>query len=64
MALAAYELDSTYNIMTRVGLHCAPNAHKVLNTYPEGTIRLSFGAQNTIEEVDAALHALAIITDL
>ena len=30
MAQAAFELDSTYGIMTRVGLHCAPNAHKTL----------------------------------
>lgn len=28
MARVAYEMDDTYGIMTRVGLHCAPSAHK------------------------------------
>ena len=62
MARAAYELDATYGIMTRVGLHCAPSAHKTLGTYPEGTIRFSFGPENTHHEVDMALQALAEIT--
>lgn len=64
MAQAAFELDSQYGIMTRVGLHCAPNAHKTLGTYPAGTIRFSFGPENTLEELDTALHALAEITGL
>lgn len=54
----AYELDSTYGIMTRVGLHCAPHAHKTLGTYPKGTIRFSFGPENTREEIDTAIAAL------
>ena len=61
MARAAYELDAAYGIMTRVGLHCAPNAHKTLGTYPEGTLRFSFGPENTRHEMDLALHALAEI---
>ena len=40
-ASIAYELESTYHIMTRVGLHCAPRAHQTLGTYPEGTVRFS-----------------------
>ena len=64
MAEAAYLLDSRYGIMTRVGLHCAPSAHKTLGTYPEGTIRFSFGPENTKEELDAALAALAEITGI
>ena len=62
MARVAYELDNTYGIMTRVGLHCAPSAHKTLGTYPEGTIRFSFGSENTRHDVDQALHALAEIS--
>lgn len=58
MAEAAYALDSEYGIMTRVGLHCAPNAHKTLGTYPAGTIRFSFGPENTRDELDIALEAL------
>ena len=55
---AAFRLDFEYGIMTRVGLHCAPNAHKTLGTFPTGTIRFSFGNFNTEEEVDAAIKAL------
>ena len=54
----AYLLDKNYGIMTRVGLHCAPSAHKTLQTYPTGTIRFSFGYFNTEEEVLLAVKAL------
>ena len=54
----AFLLDDVYGIMTRVGLHCAPSAHQTLGTYPEGTIRFSFGWNNTEEDVDHALIAL------
>lgn len=54
----AYELESTYHIMTRVGLHCAPRAHQTLGTYPEGTVRFSFGYANTHNDVESALSAL------
>ncbi len=54
----AWELDDTYGIMTRVGLHCAPSAHKTLGTYPQGTIRFAFGWWNTKDHVNAALEAL------
>ena len=54
----AYLLDKNYGIMARVGLHCAPSAHKTLGTYPTGTIRFSFGYFNTEEEVLLAVKAL------
>lgn len=57
-AQAAYALDEKYGIMTRVGLHCAPLAHKTLGTYPEGTVRFSFGMDNTEDEVDFCAEAL------
>lgn len=62
-ATVAYELESTHRIMTRVGLHCAPRAHKTLGTYPKGTVRFSFGYANTREDVAKALSALRIITN-
>ncbi len=62
MAQAAFALDSEFGVMTRVGLHCAPSAHRTLGTYPAGTIRFSFGPENTREELDTAIHALDIIT--
>jgi len=58
---AAFKLDFEYGIQTRVGLHCAPNAHKTLGTFPTGTIRFSFGNFNTENDADAAIHALSEI---
>lgn len=54
----AFELENHYGILTRVGLHCAPSAHKTLHTFPEGTIRFSFSHYNTVDEVDMAVAAL------
>ncbi|MDD5802744.1 aminotransferase class V-fold PLP-dependent enzyme [Blautia sp. HCP3S3_H10_1] len=64
MSQVAWQLDSAYDVMTRVGLHCAPNAHKTLGTYPAGTIRFSFGPENTKSELDFALQGLRKILDL
>ena len=58
IAELAFILADRYAIATRVGLHCAPNAHKTLETYPTGTLRFSFGWHNTAEEVNIALQAL------
>lgn len=58
LAHTAFLLDEQYGIQTRVGLHCAPSAHKTLGTFPEGTLRFSFGWFNTKEDVDAALRAM------
>lgn len=57
----AFRLDSEYGVMTRCGLHCAPNAHRTLGTYPQGTVRFSFGYWNTEEEIDYAADAIGRI---
>jgi hypothetical protein len=54
----AFKLESEYGILTRVGLHCAPSAHKTLGTFPGGTVRFSFGYFNTEDDVDTAVKAL------
>lgn len=54
-------LEQEFGILTRCGLHCAPNAHKTLGTYPGGTVRFSFGWFTTEDDVDAALRAIAEI---
>ncbi|TSA11836.1 MAG: aminotransferase class V-fold PLP-dependent enzyme [Deltaproteobacteria bacterium] len=51
-------LDRKYGIMTRGGLHCAPIAHKTIGTFPNGTVRLSLGYFNTMEEVDQVIRAI------
>lgn len=62
-ALAAFELEQRYGIMTRVGLHCAPEAHRTLHTYPQGTVRFAFGAENTKEEIDWCVKGIREIID-
>lgn len=57
-AQISFLLDSEYGISTRCGMHCAPNAHKTLGTFPQGTVRFSFGHKNTPEEVRFALDSL------
>jgi len=57
-SLLGFRLDREYGICCRVGLHCAPEAHGTIGTLPEGTIRLSPGYFNTIEEIDVALTAI------
>jgi len=53
-----FYLDSDFGISTRTGLHCAPLAHQSIGTYPNGTIRFSFGYFNDEKDVDYALSSL------
>jgi cysteine desulfurase family protein len=55
-------LDESYGIMARTGLHCAPSAHRTAGTFPDGTVRFSFGWFNTAAEVDRSLAALGEIS--
>ncbi|MEW6595357.1 MAG: aminotransferase class V-fold PLP-dependent enzyme [Thermodesulfobacteriota bacterium] len=57
----AHRLDREFRILVRAGLHCAPLAHRTIGTFPEGTVRVSFGFFNTMAEVDCCLDALARI---
>ena len=57
-AFAAFDLEQDYGILTRVGLQCAPEAHRTLGTFPRGTVRFSFGPETTFEEIDFALRAI------
>jgi len=51
-------LDDEYGIMCRVGLHCAPTAHRTIGTFPGGTVRFGLSAFNTPDEVESALAAV------
>ncbi len=55
------KLDEEYEIMSRVGLDCAPAAHRTIGTFPVGTVRFGLSYFNTAEEVDEALAAVRAI---
>jgi cysteine desulfurase / selenocysteine lyase len=50
-------LDEEFGILSRVGLHCAPAAHRTIGTFPEGTVRLALGLHTTREEVASVIDA-------
>jgi selenocysteine lyase/cysteine desulfurase len=56
-------LDSQYDIYVRVGLHCAPLAHKTLGTFPEGTVRISMGYFNTLQDMEDTGKAIRKIAE-
>lgn len=56
-------LEEEFEILVRVGLHCAPLAHRALGSFPDGTVRFSLGFFNTIEEVQIAVAAVKKIAD-
>ncbi len=52
------KLDEKYDIMCRVGLHCAPAAHKTIGTFPVGTVRFSMSLLNRRQDVENAMIAV------
>lgn len=59
----AFMLDQRFDIAVRAGLHCAPQAHRSLGTYPAGTVRVSPGWFTTNDEIaifcDAVVKCIA-----
>jgi selenocysteine lyase/cysteine desulfurase len=45
-----------YAIALRAGLHCAPTAHKTLNTTDIGALRASFSVFNNEDEVKRVIN--------
>ena len=58
----SYRLENEYGILTRCGLHCAPDAHRAFGTFPKGTVRFSFSPATTKEEVDSAVEAITALS--
>lgn len=54
----SFYLEQQYGIMTRVGLHCAPLAHKTLGTFPRGTLRFSIGYDTKKEDISCVIKAI------
>ncbi|MFC2130361.1 aminotransferase class V-fold PLP-dependent enzyme [Bacteroidota bacterium] len=53
-----YFLDSSYDIVVRTGLHCAPLLLEPLGVYPWGTVRASPSYFTTDEEIELFIKAL------
>ncbi|NIQ93239.1 MAG: aminotransferase class V-fold PLP-dependent enzyme, partial [Desulfuromonadales bacterium] len=53
-----FRLDNEYDIMVRVGLHCAPDAHRTIGSFPRGTVRVSPGFFNTSEDIARLIDAV------
>ena len=49
---------SEHDIAVRTGLHCAPDSHKFMGTYPSGTVRFSvsyFTSDGDLEKLKEVL---------
>ncbi|MCG6946686.1 MAG: aminotransferase class V-fold PLP-dependent enzyme [Deltaproteobacteria bacterium] len=57
----AHILDTAYAIAVRSGLHCAPAAHRTINTFPHGTVRVSVSPYNTQEDIHTLIGAVSEI---
>lgn len=60
-AEVARQLESDWNVLCRAGLHCAPEAHRILGSIETGAIRVSLGWASTDEDVDQTLRGVDVI---
>ncbi len=56
-------LEQHYGIIVRTGLHCAPGAHEFMDTFPEGTVRVSPGVFNNEEDIHRLVSAVKEIAE-
>lgn len=61
--IVAHKLSKEYGIMTRSGLHCAPSAHKTLDTFPSGTVRFSLSHFTTLDEIKYSIDCINNISN-
>lgn len=53
-------LDEEFEIITRTGLHCAPWAHRTIQTYPLGSVRISGNFMTKKQDIDTLGNALEL----
>ena len=51
-------LEKGFGVLVRAGLHCSPNSHRTLRTFPEGTVRVSPGPFTMRKEISWFLKGL------
>lgn len=61
-AEVGFLLDRDRQISVRVGLHCAPDAHRTIGSYPGGTVRVSPGWFTTDADIEFFIRAVEEIT--
>jgi cysteine desulfurase family protein len=54
---------SDKNVAVRTGLHCAPDTHRFLGTFPSGTVRFSVSYFNTEDDFEMLRAALDYIRE-
>ncbi|HSJ05747.1 MAG TPA: aminotransferase class V-fold PLP-dependent enzyme, partial [Longimicrobiales bacterium] len=57
-ATLAGRLDREHAVLTRAGLHCAPEVHRMLGTDRTGAVRFSLGWSSTADDVARAIQAV------
>ncbi|PKL46959.1 MAG: aminotransferase class V [Candidatus Riflebacteria bacterium HGW-Riflebacteria-2] len=55
-------LYKEFGIETRIGLHCAPLAHRHLGSFPAGTVRFAFSPYHQPEDLEYLLEAVRKVT--
>jgi selenocysteine lyase/cysteine desulfurase len=62
-SIVGERLEHEHGILTRIGLHCAPRAHKTIGTFPDGTVRFSWGYFTTEKDVVTVVRAITRLTE-
>ncbi len=57
-----YILESSFELIVRAGLHCAPLIHQAMGAYPKGTIRISPSYFTTSAEIEYFIKAIKEIS--
>jgi cysteine desulfurase / selenocysteine lyase len=60
-AVMAARLDREHGVLTRAGLHCAPEVHRLLGTAQTGAVRFSLGWATTTDDVQRSIAAAAAV---
>jgi cysteine desulfurase / selenocysteine lyase len=60
-AIMAARLDREHGVLTRAGLHCAPEVHRMLGTAQTGAVRFSLGWASTADDVRRSIAAAAAV---
>ena len=61
---AGYMLESSFGIVARTGLHCAPLIHHALGSFPAGSIRVSPSHFTTNDDIDRLIAAVKAMTEV